>query len=72
MIENYRTYDVVQFNEKHKWCACLGIIYEVKETKNDVKYIIGVHSPDGGTAYIYLLHSKEEFEYIGNAILVRE
>ena len=22
--------DVVQFNEKHKWCGCLGFITEIK------------------------------------------
>jgi len=23
--------EVVQFNEKHKWCGCLGIVEEVKK-----------------------------------------
>ena len=35
-------YDVVQFNENHKWCGNLGIIYEVKEINNDIRYKIGV------------------------------
>ena len=30
--------DVVQFNENHKWCGCLGIIYEIKEIHNDLLY----------------------------------
>ena len=29
--------DVVQFNENHKWCGCLGIVREVKDCGiNDV------------------------------------
>ena len=69
--------DVVQFNENHKWCGCLGIIEEKKEIhndelqgegKNDVKYMIGVPTPEG-TAYIYVLQSEFAIEYIGKAVL---
>ena len=34
--------DVVQFNEKHKWCGSFGIIYEIKKCGNDTRYMIGV------------------------------
>lgn len=73
--------DVVQFNENHKWCGCLGIIYEKKEIHNnelsgegynDIRYMVGVPSPNGGTAYIYVLQSEFGMEYIGQAVLVAE
>ena len=62
--------DVVQFTEKHKWCGGFGTIYEVKRTKDDVIYMIGVPIPMQGMAYIRSLESKHEFEYIGRAVLV--
>lgn len=38
--------DVVQFNDNHKWCGCLGIISEVKDCgKNGTRYLIGVPMP---------------------------
>ena len=39
---------VVQFNENHKWCGCLGIVEDVA----DWGYLIGVPVPMQGTAYI--------------------
>ena len=39
------TGDVVQFNEKHKWCGCLGIVTEKKEYINDIRYMVGVPMP---------------------------
>ena len=62
--------DVVQFNEKHKWCGCLGFINDRKECGNDVRYMIGVPVPQQGTAYIFSMRSAKEVEYIGNAIFV--
>jgi hypothetical protein len=62
--------DVVQFNEKHKWCGCLGIVKEVKDCGNDFRYMIGVPVPMQGTAYIFSMASKDELCRIGEAALV--
>lgn len=71
--------DIVQFNEKHKWCGCLGFIREVKtihrQDENgvvelDTKYLIGVPTPQGGTAYIYSMQSEEDIELVGHAVLM--
>ena len=59
---------VVQFNETHKWCGCLGIISEAKPDIN--RYLIGVPVPQRGTAYIFA--QREEFEVVGVAALVAE
>lgn len=70
----YEVGDVVQFNERHKWCGCLGIINEAKKIGGgedaDVRYMIGVPIPQQGTAYIFTMDSKREIEFIGPAILV--
>lgn len=58
--------EVVQFNEKHKWCGCLGIVEEVKESR----IMVGVPVPEKGTAYIFA--RLEELERIGEAVLVQE
>lgn len=58
--------EVVQFNEKHKWCGCLGIVEEVKESR----IMVGVPVPEKGTAYIFV--QPEELERIGEAVLVQE
>ena len=63
---------VVQFNENHKWCGCLGIITEVKEYERDAKYMVAVQIPEKGVAYIYVMESDEALEYIGKAILTLE
>lgn len=55
---------VVQFNENHKWCGCLGIVEDVA----DWGYLIGVPAPMQGTAYIRA--KKDDVEYIGKAVLV--
>ena len=55
---------VVQFIEKHKWAGCLGIITEVKESYDDVRYTVAVPVPQQGTAYIFSMESDEEFELI--------
>lgn len=62
--------DVVQFNEKHKWRGCLGIVEEMTSSGDDVRYLIGVPVPQQGTAYIFSMGSEREFDYIGKAVLV--
>lgn len=71
--------DVVQFNENHKWRGCLGIINEKKEIHNselqgeginDIRYMVGVPTPERGTAYIFVLQSEFAIELIGKAVMV--
>ena len=62
-------YDVVQFNENHKWCGSLGIVTKVAEVHDDILYIIGVPIPEKGIAYIRVLDSENALEYIGLAVL---
>ena len=56
--------DVVQFNEKHKWCGCIGIITEVKQSR----IMVGVPVPEQGTAWVFC--KPKEVEYIGRAVFV--
>lgn len=61
--------DVVQFNENHKWCGCLGIMREIKDCKkNGIRYMVGVPSPSG-IAFIYVMDNENAIEYIGEAYL---
>lgn len=60
--------DVVQFNENHKWCGCLGIIKEIKRCGDDIRYMVGIPIPTEGTAFIFVMQS--DIEYIGQAVLV--
>ncbi len=68
-----RKNDVVQFNENHKWCGCLGIITEVKDCgEHWCRYQIGVPTPrnDGsatGTAFIF--DDGSGIEKVGEAVL---
>ena len=67
--------DVVQFNERHKWCGCLGIIRGIKLCKNDkgeedVRFMVGVPCPQEGTAYIFVMESERAIERIGSAIMI--
>lgn len=71
--------DVVQFNESHEWCGCLGIIEEMKgihntmlsvDGVNDYRFLIGVPVPKGGTAYVFVMASEFAIERIGKARLV--
>ena len=71
--------DVIQFNEKHKWCGCLEFITELKkihndkidsEGTNDIRYMVCVPTPEQGGAYIYGLLSDDDIEYIGKAPLM--
>lgn len=68
MVQNIRKNMVVQFNESHKWCGCLGIIFEIKD---DGKCLIGVPMPNNEsksfTAYIFA--KIDEFDVIGEAVL---
>lgn len=61
--------DVVQFNENHKWIGSLGIITEVKKCGDDTIYMVGVHAPMLGTAFIFVMESENAIEYIGKAVL---
>ena len=67
----YSVNEVVQFNEKHKWCGCLGIVSEAKQCGDDTRYLVGVPIPEKGTAYIFSMESKNEIEPIGTAVLVQ-
>ena len=59
--------DVVQFNERHKWVGCLGIVVE---DKGEGHYMIGVPVPMQGTAYIF--DDGNGIEYIGKAVLIEQ
>jgi len=70
--------DVIQFNENHKWCGCLGIITETKVihktdedgvNESDIRYMVGVPIPQQGTAFIFTMESDNEIEYVGKAVL---
>jgi hypothetical protein len=61
----YQKNDVVQFNENHKWCGCLGVIDEVKDCGDDIRYMIGVPIPEQGTAFIMSMGSQNEFDLTG-------
>ena len=65
-----KLHDVVQFNEKHKWCGCLGIVCEAKKVGDDVRYMVGVQMPESGTAYIFVMESAGTIEFIGEALLI--
>ena len=69
---------VVQFNENHKWCGCLGIIDEIKDCDGDLRYLVAVPIPKGNepdnkdnvlTTYIFVMQSENALEYIGEAVL---
>lgn len=68
--------DVIQFNEKHKWCGSLGIITEKKIVATDdpnikdVRYMVGVPCPMQGTAYIFVMGNENSIEYIGRAVMM--
>ncbi len=63
--------DIVQFNEKHKWCGCLGFIDEVESRgSNGIRYMVGVPIPQQGTAYIFVKDSEKSIEKIGRAIFL--
>lgn len=59
--------DVVQFNENHSWCGCLGIVEEVKLSK----IMVGVPMPsnDGESRIAYIFCKASDVEVIGKAVL---
>ena len=61
-------YDVVQFNENHKWCGCIGFINEISASAS--KIMVGVQIPMKGIAYIFAKES--DLERIGKMVLVPE
>lgn len=58
---NIHKNDVIQFNEKHEWSGCFGIIMEVRGSRLFVK----VPSPKWGTGYIEC--NADEVEIVGIA-----
>lgn len=61
---------VVQFNENHEWCGSLGIIDEVKQCKDCIRYMVGVPVPMEGMAYIFVTDKENAIEYVGEALLM--
>ena len=64
--------DVIQFNQKHKWHGCLGIIEEVKDYAEEpeiIRYLIGVPIPSKGIAYLFVFNYESAIEYIGQSIM---
>lgn len=53
---------VVQFNEHHNWCGCLGIVEEIKKCGEDIRYMVGVPIPNRGTAYVFVMKSANAIE----------
>lgn len=66
---NIDMYDVVQFKENHKWCGNLGIIYNIEEIDDDIKYKVGVATIKQKMKYIYVLKSQNNIEKIGTSYL---
>lgn len=70
-MNNFEKGDIVQFNEKHKWCGCLGFIDEVKDCgENGIRYMVGIPVPQQGTAYIFVMDKENAIEKIGRAVLL--
>lgn len=66
-----KQYDIVQFNENHKWCGCLGIVDEIKDCgENGIRYMVGVPIPQQGIAYIFVMSEESAIELIGEAKLI--
>ena len=63
--------DVVQFTEDHKWCGCLGIVKEVRETPASRRYMIGVPIPnnEGKAQIAFIFDNGDNIERIGIAVL---
>ena len=69
-MESIEIGDVVQFNENHKWCGCLGIVNEKKILEDGIKIMVGVPIPQQGTAYIFVMNNEIAIEKIGKARLI--
>lgn len=70
MSNNYRIGQIIQFNEKHKWCGTLGFIEQAKKCDDDCRVMIGCTIPNNqttcDTAYIFSMASKKEFEVLSD------
>lgn len=64
--------DVIQFNKNHEWCGSLGIIYDIKQISEGIRYTVGVPIPLKGTAYIFVMDHENTIELIGIAKLISE
>lgn len=54
-----KEYDLVVFNENHKWFPCVEYIREIKPNK----IMVGVPIPEQGTGYIFC--KQEDIEVVG-------
>lgn len=74
MYTPFKVNDVIQFTEQHKWGGVFGIISEINNYDDDIRYMIGcptfTQNGEIGTAYIFEWESERRFEYVGKAILV--
>lgn len=68
MGQNIHRNMVIQFNESHKWCGCLGIISDVKD---DGRYIIGVPIPnnEGESFTAFIFANRDDFDTIGESVI---
>lgn len=66
-----RKNDVVQFTENHRWCGCLGIVSEVRESLTSRRYMIGIPIPnnEGKAQTAYIFDDGSNIEHIGAAVL---
>lgn len=71
-MSKFNKNDVVQFTENHKWCGCYGYVHRIKPCGDDIRYMVGVPIPQQGTAYIFVMESSNDIEYIGKSVLVEE
>ena len=62
--------DVVQFNQNHEWCGSLGIVNELKQCGEDIRYMVEIPIPQRGSAYIYVMQSENAIEFVGQAIFI--
>lgn len=70
-MNKFKKGDIVQFNENHKWCGCLGFVDEVKVCgENGIRYMVGIPVPQQGTAYIFVMDKENAIEKIGRAIFL--
>lgn len=58
--------DIVEFKGKHKWAGCIGTVEDVQERNGEARYLVGVHIPEKGIAYIGVNHSEDALKFIGN------
>lgn len=64
-------YDVVQFEENHKWCGCFGIVCDVTEYINgEASYMIAIPRINRNKGFIYSMESEKDLIYVGEAVLV--